>query len=134
MFDSMRKRVDDTVNTNDIETIIGRNTCITGQVSGGGNIRVDGRVDGGLDIAGNAVIGETGIINGDIKAASLIVSGTVTGNANVEGNLSIYATGQLVGDVRVRSFNIADGGVFKGRSEMETKAAGLAQPEIGSEA
>lgn len=130
MFDSMRKRVDDTVNTNDIETIIGRNTCITGQVSGGGNIRVDG----GLDIAGNAVIGETGIINGDIKAASLIVSGTVTGNANVEGNLSIYATGQLVGDVRVRSFNIADGGVFKGRSEMETKAAGLAQPEIGSEA
>lgn len=129
MFDSMRKRVDDTVNTNDIETIIGRNTCITGQISGGSNIRVDGRVDGGIDISGNAVIGETGIINGDIKAASLIVSGTVTGNANVEGNLSIYATGQLVGDISVHSFNIADGGVFKGRSDMEIKTVGFTPTE-----
>ncbi|MGN0940423.1 MAG: polymer-forming cytoskeletal protein, partial [Selenomonadaceae bacterium] len=77
MFDSMRKKVD---STNDIETIIGRSTAINGQISGSGNIRVDGRVDGGIAVAGDAIIGESGIIVGDIKARSLVVAGTVNGN------------------------------------------------------
>ncbi len=118
MFDSMRKKVD---STNDIETIIGRSTAINGQISGSGNIRVDGRVDGGIAVAGDAIIGESGIIVGDIKARSLVVAGTVNGNVEVEGNLSIHATGQLIGDVKVRSLNIADGGVFKGQSDMAVR-------------
>ena len=118
MFDSMRKKVD---STNDIETIIGRSTAINGQISGSGNIRVDGRVDGGIAVAGDAIIGESGIIVGDIKARSLVVAGTVNGNVEVEGNLSIHATGQLIGDVKVRSRNIADGGVFKGQSDMAVR-------------
>ena len=126
MFDSMRKKVD---STNDIETIIGRSTAINGQISGSGNIRVDGRVDGGIAVAGDAIIGESGIIVGDIKARSLVVAGTVNGNVEVEGNLSIHATGQLIGDVKVRSLNIADGGVFKGQSDMAVRTGdGQVQP------
>ena len=121
MFESMKKRVDNPVD--DIETIIGKTTAINCQIAGKGNIRIDGRVDGGITVAGDAIIGETGLVFGDIKAASLMVSGSVTGNVEVEGNLSIQATGQLIGDVKVRSLNIADGGVFKGRSEMATRDA-----------
>ncbi len=120
MFGSMKKNVDNPVR--DIETIIGKETTITGQLSSQGNIRVDGRIDGGVTISGDAVIGESGIVQGDIKAGSLTVAGTVTGNVDCDGNLSIHATGQLVGDVRVRSLNIADGGVFRGRSEMATRS------------
>ena len=128
MFESMKKKVDISI-SNDIETIIGRSTVITGQISGGGNIRVDGRVDGGISVSGDAVLGESGCVNGDVKASSLIVAGSVTGNADVEGNLSIYVTGQLVGDVKVRSLNIADGGVFQGRSEMAARMSGLPESQ-----
>ncbi len=119
MFGSMKKHIDNPAA--DIETIIGRNTSITGQIRGGGNVRVEGRVDGGIDVTGDAVIGESGIIQGDIKAGNLTVAGTVTGNVECDGNLSIHATGQLVGDVRVRSLNISDGGVFRGRSDMAVR-------------
>ena len=119
MFGSVKKHIDNPAG--DIETIIGRNTTITGSINGSGNIRIDGRIDGGVSITGDAVIGESGVVQGDIKAGSLTVAGTVTGNVDCDGNLSIHATGQLVGDVRVRSLNIADGGVFKGRSEMDTR-------------
>ena len=118
MFGSMKKRVDNPAT--DIETIVGRDTTINGKISGSGNIRIDGHVDGGISITGDVVIGESGAVQGDIKAGSLTVAGTVTGNVDCDGNLSIHSTGQLVGDVRVRSLNIADGGVFKGRSEMDT--------------
>lgn len=119
MFGSMKKNVDNPIR--DIETIIGKETTITGQLKSERNIRVDGRIEGGITASGDVVIGESGIVQGDIKAGSLTVAGTVTGNVECDGNLSIHSTGQLVGDVRVHSLNIADGGIFKGRSEMDTR-------------
>ncbi|MCI7612551.1 MAG: polymer-forming cytoskeletal protein [Selenomonadaceae bacterium] len=120
MFGSIRKQVDETIK-HDIETIIGKNTVIKGEISGNGNLRIDGLVEGSISSEGCVVIGEAGTVNGDIKANTLNVSGQVNGNADISGNLAIAASGQLIGDVKVGSFNIAQGGVFKGRSEMSTR-------------
>ena len=120
MFGSIRKQVDETIK-HDIETMIGKNTIIKGEISGTGNLRVDGTVEGGISSEGCVVIGEAGTVNGDIRANTLNVSGQVNGNADISDNLSIAASGQLIGDVKVGSFNIAQGGVFKGRSEMTTR-------------
>ena len=120
MFGSIRKQVDETI-SHDIETIIGKNTIIKGEISGTGNLRVDGTVEGGISSEGCVVIGEAGTVNGDIRGNTLNVSGQVNGNADISDNLSIAASGQLIGDVKVGSFNIAQGGVFKGRSEMTTR-------------
>ena len=119
MFGSVKKHIDA---PGEIETIIGRNAVIRGQVGGSGGLRVDGRVEGGIEVADDVVVGEHGCVCGDIKAKSLIISGSVTGNVDCEGALRIEATGQLVGDVRVQSLNVTDGGVFQGRSEMATRA------------
>lgn len=130
MFGSMKKNIDNPAK--DIETIVGRDTTITGNLQGSGNIRIDGRVDGDVSTTGGIVIGESGTVQGDIKAGSLNVAGTVTGNVDCEGNLSIQATGQLIGDVHVRSLNIVDGGIFKGRSDMDTHFGGLASMAVSS--
>ena len=122
MFGSVKKHIDA---PGEIETIIGNNTFIKGQVGGNGSLRVDGRIEGGIEVASEVIIGESGCVCGDIKAKSLTVSGTVTGNVDCEGALRIQSTGQLVGDVRVQSLNVADGGVFRGRSEMATRAETL---------
>lgn len=121
MFNNVKKRIDETVNDKDIETIIGKNTHITGGISGTGNLRVDGCIEGGISITGNVVIGTEGKVIGDIKANSLNVSGNITGNLDIKDCLCIYATGQLLGDVKVSSLNIEEGGIFKGRSEMSVK-------------
>ena len=36
--------------------------------------------------------------------------------------MTIHNTGQLIGDVRVNAFLIEDGGIFKGRSEMNPRS------------
>ena len=123
MFESMRKKVDETVNANEIETIIGRGTIFTGQITGKGSVRIDGRIDGGIAVEGNVVIGATGVVVGDITAGSLLISGSVTGNVAAEDKISINSEGQLLGDIRCRQFNVADGGVFQGRSEMTPRVA-----------
>ena len=63
------------------------------------------------------VIGESGCVQGNIKTGNLTLDGMVTGNVDCDGTLSIQAKGAIVGDIRVRSLNIVNGGVFKGRRE-----------------
>ena len=123
MFGSVKKHIDNPIG--DIATIIGGETTIKGNVEGSGNIRIDGHVDGDVSITGNMVIGESGNVQGNIKADSLIVGGTITGNVDCDGNLCIQSKRQLVGDIRARSLNIAEGGIFKGRSEMDTHFGSL---------
>lgn len=128
MFGSIRKQVDETI-SNDIETIIGKNTIIKGAINGSGNLRVDGAVEGGIATTGTVIIGDSGKVKGDIQATNLSVSGVVEGNAQVEKQLLIEATGQLIGDVTVNSLSIAEGGVFKGHSEMQIKTVAASQQE-----
>ena len=121
MFGVMKRR-DDGPAVGDIETVIGKNTKIQGEVSGTGNLRIDGEIEGELKLSGSVIVGETGMVTGNVSARSLDVSGTVHGNAQTEEGLTIHTTGQLIGDVKVNAFQIEDGGIFKGRSEMNPRA------------
>ena len=121
MFGVMKRR-DDSSASGDIETIIGKNTKIQGEVSGTGNLRIDGEIEGELKLSGSVIVGETGMVTGNVSARSLDVSGTVHGNAQTEEGLTIHSAGQLIGDVKVNAFQIEDGGIFKGRSEMNPRA------------
>lgn len=121
MFGVMKRR-DDGSAAGDIETIIGKNTKIQGEVSGTGNLRIDGEIEGELKLSGAVIVGETGMVTGNVAARSLDVSGTVHGNATTEEALTIHSSGQLIGDVKVNAFQIEDGGIFKGRSEMNPRA------------
>jgi cytoskeletal protein CcmA (bactofilin family) len=118
VFKCVKKKVDETVSANDIATVIGQNTKIKGEITGDGNVRIDGHIEGGVATGGNVVIGEHGDVRGNIKAVDLIISGSVTGNVETEESLCIHASGQLIGDAKVKSLNVEDGGIFKGRSEM----------------
>ena len=89
MNGSVKKHIDNSAG--DTETVIGQDTTIIGCVEGSGNIRIDGHIDGDVSIAGNVVIGESGIVQGDIKTGNLIVNGMVTGNVDCDGALSIQA-------------------------------------------
>lgn len=121
MFGVMKRR-DDSPASGDIETVIGKNTKIHGEVSGTGNLRIDGEIEGELKLSGSVIVGETGMVTGNVSARSLDVSGTVHGNAQTEEGLTIHRAGQLIGDVKVNAFQIEDGGIFKGRSEMNPRA------------
>jgi cytoskeletal protein CcmA (bactofilin family) len=117
MFSSKKKS--SSVGTNDIETIIGKNTQFKGILSGEGNIRIDGILDGEISSTGDVVIGDQGNVNATIKASNVLISGTVKGNVIANTKLEITSTGKLFGDVKAAVLSIAEGASFKGNSNME---------------
>lgn len=110
------------INTDKVDTVIGKDTEFTGTLRAKGVIRVDGKVEGEIITHGDVIIGETGKIIGDIKARHVTLAGEIHGNAIAHGKLEIISTGKLFGDIEIGSLVINDGAVFDGKCEMKSEA------------
>ncbi len=104
----------------DIETVIGKNTLFKGTISGNGNIRIDGSVEGEILSESDIVIGEQGRVVAEIKAGNIFISGTVKGNVTATGKVSLTSSGRLTGDVHTSLLSIEEGASFRGNSMMES--------------
>jgi cytoskeletal protein CcmA (bactofilin family) len=102
------------------ETVIGANTNIVGTLKSDGNIRIDGTVEGDIEILGNLIIGETGRVIATVKAQNVHVSGAVKGEITAVEQLEISPTGKVWGDITTAALHIEPGGLFRGQSAMST--------------
>lgn len=102
------------------ETIIGVNTTFAGSIKTDGNVRIDGTLEGDIEILGNLIIGETGRVIATIKAQNVHVSGAVKGEITAVEQLEISPTGKVWGDIVTAALHIEPGGLFRGQSAMST--------------
>jgi cytoskeletal protein CcmA (bactofilin family) len=100
-----------------IESTIGPKTHIKGDVQGDGGLRVDGIVEGAIEITGNLVVTESAKIRAEIKANNISVAGAVQGNI-VATRVEILDTGRVWGDLTVKSLLINEGAYFRGQTIM----------------
>ncbi|WP_293309866.1 bactofilin family protein [Pedobacter sp. UBA5917] len=105
------------LNQQEISTIIGLGFTITGELKGKAVIRIDGTVIGNVNVEGGIVLGEKGMIKGDIQTDSAIIYGTVNGNVKAQ-NLEIKKTGKVNGDIKAEAIEIEMGAQYNGKLEM----------------
>jgi cytoskeletal protein CcmA (bactofilin family) len=100
-----------------IETIIGPNAYVRGDIQADGGVRIDGILDGNIDITGNLVVGEGAKIIADIKANNISISGAIKGN--ISGNrVEILETGRVWGDLTINSLLLNEGAYLRGQTTM----------------
>lgn len=119
MFNNGRKQQDN----QKVDTIIGPSSNIEGKINASGTVRIDGKYTGDIFTDGDVIIGENGVINGNINAGDVSISGKVDGNILCRGLLEILPTGHLDGDIEVKKISISDGAVFKGKCSMNPEEA-----------
>ncbi len=106
------------VNTSKPETVIGANTRFVGTLTSDGNIRIDGSVEGDVEVLGNLIVGEAGRVIATVKAQNIHVSGAVKGEITATDKLEISPTGKVWGDITTAALQIDPGGLFRGQSTM----------------
>lgn len=111
-----------------INTIIGDNSRIEGQLVTSESTRVDGTLRGKILSESTVIIGEHGVIYGDIDGFEILVAGTVYGNLHAEQRIQLTETGRVIGDLFTKTLVIDEGASFKGRCTMDT-AEELSEPE-----
>ena len=110
-----------------INTIIGPNANLTGDVEINGFTRVDGSIRGNVKAKGRIVIGERARIKGNVSGTNITVGGVVCGNVIADGHFILLSTGVVIGDIITRRIQADDGSFINGRVVVCTNDEGWAK-------
>ena len=104
-----------------INTIIGGNSKIEGLLTAAESTRIDGLLEGKIMSESSVIIGEHGLVRGDIDAVEILVAGTVYGNRRAQERIELTETGRVLGDIFTKTLVIDEGASFKGQCTMDVK-------------
>ena len=108
-----------------MNTIIGKETTITGTVDVKGGLRVDGTVKGKVICSDCVTIGSTGTVDAEIESDSAIIAGKMVGNVVTTDKIELQANCQMDGDLSTKSLVIEEGAMFCGACNMKNSPPSL---------
>ena len=99
---------------------IGVTTKIKGDITSQEDFRIDGHFEGNLTTTSKIVLGEKGVLDGNIKCGNAEILGKVSGDLVVENLLSIKSSASIDGNVVIGKLAIEPGAVFNATCQMKT--------------
>jgi cytoskeletal protein CcmA (bactofilin family) len=106
---------------NTIDSLIGPNTLIRGDVEFSGCLRIDGHIKGNVTAskgeASTLVVTESGKIEGEVHATHVVLDGTIQGPVDVSDFLELQPKARIIGDVRYKQIEIHLGATIDGKLE-----------------
>lgn len=100
------------------KTIIAEDVEIVGTIKCETNVQLDGKLNGDLNCIGNALIGSTANVKGNISVNCVTVLGQVNGNIIAKDKIDLKSSAYVNGDVKARRMTVEDGVTFVGKSEV----------------
>lgn len=123
--------------TSAVETLIGRQTEVLGDVRFSGGLHVDGRITGTVtsnaDKGAHLSVSETGVITGDVRAPNIVLNGQVIGNVVAREHLTLGTRARITGNVYYKGIELAGGAVINGQLVHEGDEA-IAAPRAFNDA
>lgn len=113
-----------------IDSLIGQNTEMQGDVLFSGGLHVDGRVKGNVmakDKESLLTISDQGVIEGEVRVANIVLNGQVIGDVYAEERIELATQARVVGNVYYSLIEMAIG------AEVNGKLVHCAEGEKGKE-
>ena len=105
----------------------GQSIVIKGDISGGEDLVIAGRVEGSITLNGRVLtLAEGSHVVGEVEAGTVIVSGKMNGTIEAKDRLDIKSTADVQGQLSTAKLIIADGSQMKAKIEMPARKARLA--------
>lgn len=92
------------------ETILNQGTTLRGRLTGDGDVRIYGTVQGEVVLRGTLAVGEGGALQGGtVEASDITVEGELSGEINAARSLVVFPSGALRGRVRGGALRVHEG-------------------------
>ena len=102
-----------------MNTLIGKDTTITGTLDVKGAVRIDGTVKGKIICSDTVTVGAGGLVEADVEAVAAVVAGKVVGNLNASDRVELQAKSDIEGDIKAQSLIVEQGAIFCGSCRMK---------------
>jgi cytoskeletal protein CcmA (bactofilin family) len=108
---------------NRIDTLIGADTRVQGDISFTGGLRIDGHVKGNVLAKGDApctlVLSENAKIEGKIQVSHVVVNGMVVGPVHASEYVELQPKARVSGDVFYKTLEMHLGAIVEGKMVHE---------------
>lgn len=101
-------------------TLIAAGTTLTGDLKSGGDLRVDGTVIGNIYSAAKIIIGNSGLVEGDLLCNQADITGKITGNVKAKELLQLRGDSIVKGNVYAGKLQVEPTATFNGQCHMGT--------------
>lgn len=108
---------------------IGQGSTIKGDIITEGDLRVDGTLSGKINTKGLLVLGEKGLVEGEVTCQNALIAGTVKAKIQVSELLSLKSTANLQGDIITNKLSIEPGANFTGSCSMGASIKNISSTE-----
>jgi cytoskeletal protein CcmA (bactofilin family) len=98
--------------------MLGLGSVIEGNIKTEGDIRIDGKVIGNVQVNSKLAIGETGLIEGDVHCKNASIEGRVKGNLHVTELVFLRKTAVIDGDLVATKLVVEEGAKINGKCYM----------------
>lgn len=110
-----------------IASLVGAGSTFVGDLTFAGGLRIDGIVRGsvrcvGGEGAGMLVVSEQGVVEGEVRAAHLVVAGRINGPVHTTELVELQPKARVEGDVHYRALEMHHGAIIEGRLVHESSA------------
>jgi cytoskeletal protein CcmA (bactofilin family) len=106
-----------------LDTVVGPETELKGDVSVRGSMRLDGRIEGNLSVMDSLYMGSSAHVHGDVHCKDGVIAGKVEGNLVIQGALELQSGATVIGDVKCKSLVLAKDAFLDGRVTMREESA-----------
>lgn len=93
-----------------LAALLGKGARYNGEMTFDGRVRVDGHFTGRIFTDDVLEVGESGVVDGEVDAATLVVAGQVKGSVRARDRLVVQATGRVSGKVDTAVLEVQPGG------------------------
>ncbi|MGI6449482.1 MAG: bactofilin family protein [Desulfitobacteriia bacterium] len=104
-------------------TFLAEDCEVKGSFVSKGNVRIEGKIEGTVSVAGDLAIGQNAVLKANIEAQTISLAGEVRGNIKAKDLLELSSTARLYGDINTRQLKIDQGARFIGTSTYEEAVA-----------
>ena len=109
-----------------VDTLIGRQTELCGDILFSGGLHIDGTVKGNVIAESGATslltLSENGVIEGEVRVPHLILNGKVVGDVHASESIELAACASVTGNVYYSMIEMAMGAAVNGKLVRRTES------------
>ncbi len=113
------------------KTVIARSTTVTGEITGDGDVQIDGTLDGSVKVTGaRIIVGPEANVKASLTGQEIVIAGRVEGELRASGRVELRKASTTLGNIFAPRLSIEDDAVLRGR--VDTTQTGKVHTEAAA--